>query len=320
MKMMTAAACLVFASTGTFAQTATLQNGGFEVTCLFCGGPFAEGWHSPGGNVLARQRTVGDGLTPAFSPVGTPNALTPHTGSGVQSLSTSGNGGFVGVTTDTVNFCYCDQTCQTQCNGPYPFFDPVFDYTAGDVVVTAWYMVPLNNPITDQSFIKVDIKVGNQNVATFDAGAVPTVTGNTNGEWRQYTAVIPKTEIVAQYECNTGVRPDCGCSCVPLSPSPNHAKITIGRFVGDGEPSSGTIYWDDVTYMQLPAAPTCGTADFDGDGDTGTDADIEAFFACLAGNCCATCFPGGSDFNQDGDAGTDADIEAFFRVLAGGNC
>lgn len=61
------------------------------------------------------------------------------------------------------------------------------------------------------------------------------------------------------------------------------------------------------------------TADFDNDGDTGTDGDIEAFFACLSGNCCATC-PGNADFDGDGDAGTDADIEAFFRVLAGGSC
>ncbi len=66
--------------------------------------------------------------------------------------------------------------------------------------------------------------------------------------------------------------------------------------------------------------PACGTADFDGDGDVGTDADIEAFFACLAGNCCANCFSLGADFNADGDVGTDADIEAFFRVLAGGPC
>jgi len=62
----------------------------------------------------------------------------------------------------------------------------------------------------------------------------------------------------------------------------------------------------------------CGSADFNGDGDSGTDADIEAFFACVAGSCCATC--GSADFNADGGAGTDADIEAFFRVLAGGTC
>jgi cytochrome c peroxidase len=61
----------------------------------------------------------------------------------------------------------------------------------------------------------------------------------------------------------------------------------------------------------------CGSADFDGDGDVGTDADVEAFFACLSGNCCVGC---GVDFNGDGDVGTDADIESFFRVLGGGSC
>jgi len=65
---------------------------------------------------------------------------------------------------------------------------------------------------------------------------------------------------------------------------------------------------------------TCGSADFDCDGDIGTDADIEAFFACLAGNCPAAPCDSTADFNGDGDIGTDADIEAFFRVLAGSPC
>jgi hypothetical protein len=29
---------------------------------------------------------------------------------------------------------------------------------------------------------------------------------------------------------------------------------------------------------------------------------------------------GSADFNDDGDVGTDADIAAFFRILAGGPC
>ena len=58
--------------------------------------------------------------------------------------------------------------------------------------------------------------------------------------------------------------------------------------------------------------------DFDGDGDVGTDRDIEAFFACLGGDCCASCGP--ADFNGDGDIGADDDIESFFRVLGGGAC
>jgi hypothetical protein len=72
-----------------------------------------------------------------------------------------------------------------------------------------------------------------------------------------------------------------------------------------------------VPGLPVPGVPTC-TADFNGDGAAATDADIEAFFACIAGNCCGLC--GSADFNGDGDTATDGDIESFFRVLAGGNC
>jgi subtilisin family serine protease len=64
----------------------------------------------------------------------------------------------------------------------------------------------------------------------------------------------------------------------------------------------------------------CGSADFNCDGDVGTDADIEAFFACIAGTCPPPPCTSTADFNADGDVGTDADIEAFFRVLGGGTC
>jgi hypothetical protein len=89
----------------------------------------------------------------------------------------------------------------------------------------------------------------------------------------------------------------------------NGELLALGRFsmAGDG-----------VSRAWASLSPCCGSADFDNDGDAGTDADIEAFFACLGGACCPTC--GTSDFDQDGDAGTDADIEAFFRVLGGGTC
>jgi hypothetical protein len=70
-------------------------------------------------------------------------------------------------------------------------------------------------------------------------------------------------------------------------------------------------------WTGCPSIRTC-CADFDGDGAVATDADIEAFFACLAGNCCPTCCS--ADFNGDGAVATDADIESFFRVLAGGAC
>jgi hypothetical protein len=79
---------------------------------------------------------------------------------------------------------------------------------------------------------------------------------------------------------------------------------------------------DDLLITNQNCAPpsNCESADFNCDGDVGTDADIEAFFACVAGTCPPPPCSNTADFNQDGDIGTDADIEAFFRVLAGGSC
>jgi hypothetical protein len=84
-----------------------------------------------------------------------------------------------------------------------------------------------------------------------------------------------------------------------------------------GGPQDDPGYRFSVTIVPGSA---CGTADFNGDGDFGTDQDIEAFFACLSGACCAGCWHNGADFNGDGDFGTDQDIESFFRVLSGGSC
>jgi subtilisin-like proprotein convertase family protein len=83
----------------------------------------------------------------------------------------------------------------------------------------------------------------------------------------------------------------------------------------------GTLtHWDMAINGPGSCGPSCDSADFDCDGDVGTDFDIQAFFACLAGNCPGGSCPNDADFNNDGDVGTDADIEAFFRVLAGNPC
>jgi hypothetical protein len=64
----------------------------------------------------------------------------------------------------------------------------------------------------------------------------------------------------------------------------------------------------------------CASSDYNGDGDSATDADIEAFFACMAGTCCPSCWYLGADIDADGDSATDPDIESFFRILAGHPC
>jgi hypothetical protein len=101
-----------------------------------------------------------------------------------------------------------------------------------------------------------------------------------------------------------------------VAPAPQGGGAVIGLYK---PPTASNPATSASAPVQIPS-PGCGSADFNNDGSAATDGDIEAFFACIAGNCCAACDPHGADFNGDGDSGTDADIEAFFRVIAGGAC
>ncbi|HYE62730.1 MAG TPA: hypothetical protein VD997_12110 [Phycisphaerales bacterium] len=93
-------------------------------------------------------------------------------------------------------------------------------------------------------------------------------------------------------------------------------RVVVGQAINELGETQGYI----ATLFPAPGTSPCGTSDFNGDGDSGTDQDIEAFFACIGGNCCPTCWVNGADFNGDGDTATDQDIEAFFRVLGGNPC
>ncbi|HYE63265.1 MAG TPA: zinc-dependent metalloprotease family protein [Phycisphaerales bacterium] len=114
----------------------------------------------------------------------------------------------------------------------------------------------------------------------------------------------------ATFPTVVGSFPNSGSAVVTLPdvPQPVAARLRI-----EGE---GRVFFNVSRPFDL--RPAC-SADYNRDGDTGTDQDIEAFFACLGGHCCATC-PQSADFNGDGDIGTDQDIESFFRVLGGGAC
>ncbi len=319
MKKLIASLIVVSAATSALAQTNGLQNGSFDQTCYFCGSPFPEGWFSPGADIIARQRVIGDGLLPEFTPIGNPG-LHPHSGIGVIEVGTRGNGGFEGMTTDSLNFCYCDQTCSTACLSPYPFFDPIFDYNGGDVVVSGWYMIPAGaGLVTDHGVVRIDVKVNNQDVATKE---FVDIVGDTNGLWQPFTLTFSRADIQQQYECNRGILPECGCNCVPSSPLPNHTKITLGRFVGDGTPTSGTIYYDDVTYTQLPVGPTCDSIDFNNDTSLFDPQDIDAFLSVYSEGPCipdtATC--NDIDFNNDSSLFDPCDIDAFLLVFSEGPC
>jgi uncharacterized membrane protein len=138
-----------------------------------------------------------------------------------------------------------------------------------------------------------------------------TVTDSENGHIYRAFVWDPSngTRTVEQYLASLGVDAT-GWTFLRVNAVSDDGRTLVGEAITPGGTREG--------WALRIGGSSCGSADFDGDGDAGTDADIEAFFACLGGECCRDC--GSADFDGDGDTGTDADIEAFFRVLGGGTC
>ena len=291
----TGVACLTaHAQTPCPLPTNCVSNPSFEQRDQFSSAGDPVGWHNLSNPTDSKRRVIGD----AFSP-----PAVARTGTASISLSTPGNSAFRGMTTDWRNFTVPG----------FPFYDPAFDYVnGGDIVVSGWYYIPSSAPITgDRCFIKLNVKRGNQDYAAFDppGRGIPEllIQGDTNNEWRRYEIRWTRADIEADLLFNQ----DQGYFTMP--PYPNHLKIVLSRFGFGNAPSSGVIFWDDITMIQEPAASACGcAADYNADG--GVDGgDIEGFFTDWESGV------GCSDVNQDG--GIDgSDIEAFFLLWEAGGC
>jgi len=205
----------------------------------------------------------------------------------------------------------------------------------GDFTLLATYLAPSNNSCASAASVgEGTFSFGNCGATTDGPTACLLFGYDQVGSdiWYRYRAACTGTATVSlcgslyntklavynSWACLPGAGTQIACSdnfagCVPQSQVSfptvvgNQYLIRIGGNAAAQGRGTLTI-----------SCPICGSSDFDGDGDTGTDLDIEAFFACLGGDCCVNC--GSTDFDGDGDAGTDLDIEAFFRVIGGGTC
>jgi hypothetical protein len=198
-----------------------------------------------------------------------------------------------------------------------------FDDTTADPGQLYYYFVRVIQPDdTAYRFTANDGDIGRRNaVPIADAGPDATVVDTDNSGSENVTldasgsSDADGTIVIYRWAEGANVLSQTGVPTAVVSLSQGVHTLTLTTI--DNQSGTNT---DTVEITVVPPGGGCGTSDFNGDGDFGTDADIEAFFACLGGVCCPTCFSGGSDFNGDGDFGTDADIESFFRVLGGGNC
>jgi GEVED domain len=263
--------------------------------------------------------TAGDHLfTNNAVPVGAATADGPHTltatVSDAQGRSSTDNETF------TSGYCGVQITSVVICDSFYEYIQNVQfgsinnssncdsglyeDYSAISTDLTAGVPTPITigiaNPYTGD---KVKIWADWNNNASFEASEEFTVT--------PYPAPQGGAPVVTA----TITAP------VGTAPGPKRMRIRLGWGSADPIPCGTSLYGNVEDYtVNVVTGTSCDTADYDCDGDVGTDADIEAFFACLAGTCPQPPCTSSADFNHDGDTGTDADIEAFFRVLGGGPC
>ncbi len=291
-----------FASGAAVAQTPCppanpgncVTNPSFEVVDIFSSQRDPEGWHNLSNPLESKRREIGDGLSPT---------AVARTGIASVMLLTPGQSQFRGMTTDWTNYDVPN----------FPFYDPIFDWNGGDVVVSGWYYIPQDQPIEgDLAFIKLNVKRRNQDYATFDAASEGPdslrIQGHTDNEWRYYELRWPIADIQEEVYFNEAE------GYFVLPPYPDHLKITLGRFGFGNVASSGVIFWDDISFYQESPGGQCPACAADYNNDGGVDGgDVEAFFT--EWQDAAAC----ADVNQDG--GVDgSDVEAFFTLWEAGGC
>ena len=237
-----------------------LTTGSFEDVNAFSGCGEPAGWHNLSNCTGAVRRTLSDGNGPVFV----------HSGNACIELKPTG--GFVGFTTDTLNFA------------TFKYYNPVVDPTQGDMVVSGWYYIPKNAPIPDSATIKLELRLPNSQIVW--AWENFSITGHTNNQWVQFTMQISKNDM--------DDRLAFGYTQGWFPPGSEYSMVSIlpCRY-SSGVPMANSIFWDDIEFHQLPAC----AADFNGDGFVDIY-DFTDFVTCFEGGDCP---PGKTaDFNGDG--------------------
>jgi len=205
-----------WASVPVMAQVDGLYNGGFEIAGS-PGNSGARGWNKFN---FTRVRQVGDGLGP----------ILVHSGSSSVELA-SGSGStntFGGLTTDVFD------------SDTFLFFNPAVTFPGSDVVVSGWYAIPGDQPLAGaNSGIKLEFR--RENTSVFASFENLSITGTTNGEWRQYSLTVTNAQIQAILD--------------QFPPGPVMVSVLPIRF--GGATATGTIFWDDLTFQQGTPPPVC---------------------------------------------------------------
>lgn len=149
-------------------------------------------------------------------------------------------------------------------------FDPDYEYLGGDVTVSGYYLVPEGETLAnDLVALKLEFRREPPNFSIYTSFEFPVDATETDGMWRYFEVTVTDEQMLA-----VGDFPPYATSMTILP---------LRFFGGDfaSEAPTGTIYWDDLCYVQGDLPSGCNAADLSEPFDVLDLSDITAFVAAF---------------------------------------
>lgn len=149
-------------------------------------------------------------------------------------------------------------------------FDPDYEYLGGDVTVSGYYLVPEGETLAnDLVALKLEFRREPPNFSIYTSFEFPVDASETDGLWRYFEVTVTDEDMLA-----VGDFPPYATSMTVLP-----LRFFGGDFVT--EAPTGTIYWDDLCYVQGDIPAGCNAADIAEPFDILDLGDIAAFVSAF---------------------------------------
>ncbi|USN99663.1 MAG: hypothetical protein H6810_03100 [Phycisphaeraceae bacterium] len=131
-------------------------------------------------------------------------------------------------------------------------YNPDYTYLGGDVHITGWYLVPDGETLANDAVvgIKLEFRREPPNFSVYTSFEFNVDQMATNGQWHSFEATVTDAMMLA-----VGDFPPYATSVTILP-----LRFFAGNYASDPLPT-GTIYWDDLYYVQGDLPGGCNAAD-----------------------------------------------------------